>query len=157
MPTRPLPTVLRDFIETFLARSMHATLRFVRERDLTMAQYSTLMRLYHQADCGVSAVGDQLGVTAAAASQLVDKLVQAGLVARTEPAHDRRQRLLALTERGRELVRQSFEARLHWTAGLAAHLPPEQQAAVAEGLERLLAAARQAEAEPAPHHGEPPR
>ena len=122
-------SVMREWVELFMARSMHDLTRFIKQADLNMAQYSTLMRLHHLDHCGVSDVGEKLGITNAAASQLVDKLVQAGLVARTEAAHDRRVRQLALTDQGRALVNSSLDARLSWTRALADGLPPARRQA----------------------------
>jgi DNA-binding MarR family transcriptional regulator len=69
---------LRKWSETFIQRSMHESVRFSKESGLSMGQLTTLFRLYHGGICGVSDLGDHLGVTNAAASQMVDKLVQQG-------------------------------------------------------------------------------
>jgi DNA-binding MarR family transcriptional regulator len=135
---------IRRWSEVFLGRTMHDLYRYVKAADLTMPQFSLLMRLYrgdHGDRCGVTDVGAHLGITNAAASQLVDKLVNQGLVARTEDARDRRVRRLALTPPGRRLVEGSVDARLAWAAGLAEALPAERCAEVAEALEALVAAA----------------
>ena len=86
-----------------------------------------------------------VSITNAAASQLVDKLVQAGLVARTEAAHDRRVRQLALTDQGRALVKSSLEARLSWTRGLGESLPPAKRDAIIHALSEMIEAGQQLE------------
>src|SRR6187431_2064185 len=134
--------VMREWVELFMTRSMQDLMRFVKQADLSMAQYSTLMRLHHLDNCGVSDIGEKLGITNAAASQLVDKLVQAGLVARTEAAHDRRVRQLALTDQGRALVKSSMEARVSWTRGLGNSLPPAKREAIITALSQLIDAAQ---------------
>jgi DNA-binding MarR family transcriptional regulator len=136
---------MREWVELFMARSMHDLTRFIKQADLNMAQYSTLMRLHHLDHCGVSDVGEKLGITNAAASQLVDKLVQAGLVARTEAAHDRRVRELALTDQGRALVKSSLEARLSWTRGLGESLPPDRRDAIIQALSEMIEAGQRLE------------
>ena len=136
---------MREWVELFMARSMHDLTRFIKQADLNMAQYSTLMRLHHLDNCGVSDVGEKLGITNAAASQLVDKLVQAGLVARTEAAHDRRVRQLALTDQGRALVKSSLEARLSWTRGLGESLPPAKRDAIIQALSEMIKAGQRLE------------
>ena len=136
---------MREWVELFMARSMHDLTRFIKQADLNMAQYSTLMRLHHLDHCGVSDVGEKLGITNAAASQLVDKLVQAGLVARTEAAHDRRVRELALTDQGRALVKSSLEARLSWTRGLGESLPPAKRDAIIQALSEMIEAGQRLE------------
>ena len=137
--------VMREWVELFMIRSMQDLARFIKQADLNMAQYSTLMRLHHLDNCGVSDIGEKLGITNAAASQLVDKLVQAGLVARTEAAHDRRVRQLALTDQGRTLVKSSLEARLSWTRGLGESLPPAKRDAIVQALSEMIEAGQRLE------------
>ena len=55
------------------------------------------MRLYHKGSCDVTAISRYSGVTNAATSQLVDRLVEKQLVERTENAQDRRMKQLSLT------------------------------------------------------------
>src|SRR5713226_3504436 len=106
--------VMREWVKVFMSRSTQDLVPFLKHSELNMAQFGALMRLYHQDNCGVSDIGDQFGITHPAASQLVEKLVQNGLVERTEAAHDRRVRHLALTSKGRALVESSLETRLSW-------------------------------------------
>jgi DNA-binding MarR family transcriptional regulator len=145
MSTKQFQGVMREWVELFMTRSMHDLARFIKQADLNMAQYSTLMRLYHLDNCGVSDIGEKLGITNAAASQLVDKLVQAGLVARTEAVHDRRVRQLALTDQGRALVKSSLEARLSWTHALDESLPPDKRDAIIQALAELVEAGQNLE------------
>jgi DNA-binding MarR family transcriptional regulator len=137
-----LPAALRQLIEVFMTRSMHDVLRFVKAQDMNMAQYTTLMRLNHHAQCGVGDVGSHLGITTAAASQLVDRLVDLGYVDRAEDPDDRRVKRLTLTRRGRAFVDHSLQARLAWIEDLAPRLPPERHADILQALDDLVAAAQ---------------
>jgi DNA-binding MarR family transcriptional regulator len=148
--TEQFSAVMREWVKVFMTRSMHDLLPYLKHHDLTMAQYSTLMRLYHQElhqerQCGVGDVGSHLGITTAAASQLVDKLVQQGLLVRTEAEHDRRVKHLALTEKGRALMEESFRVRLGWVDTLGQSLTPDRRLAVIAALRHLLNAAEQSE------------
>ncbi len=136
---------MRRWTETFMNRSMHDMLRFARAHDLNMGQYSVLMRLHHAERCDIGDVGSQLGITNAAASQMVDKLVQQGWLERTEDPADRRVKRLKLTSLGRDLIQQGQAARFNWTAGLPELLPPGRTSAVVEALEDLIAAAARLE------------
>ena len=49
-----------------------------------MPQFFLLMHLRHHEHCGISDLSEHMEITNAAASQLVDKLVQAGLLVRVE-------------------------------------------------------------------------
>lgn len=138
-----LNTVLKDWIDLFMSRSHHHLVRYLRTADLSLAQFGTLMRLrHHDEHCGVGDVAHSFSISNAAASQLVDKLVQQGLVARSEDPHDRRAKRLSITPKGLALLERSHEARLAWTRAVVDELAPEQQAAVAGALAHLIAAAR---------------
>jgi DNA-binding MarR family transcriptional regulator len=136
---------VRSWAEVFMHRSMRDFAHFMRASGLSMPQINTLMRLYHQQTCGVSDIGRELGISSAAASQMVDRMVQQGLLERTECAGDRRIRQLSLTAKGRTLVEQAIDARHQWLTRLPAHLSRDQQTAIVAGLACLIEAARQIE------------
>jgi DNA-binding MarR family transcriptional regulator len=137
--------VLHNWTEVFMQRSMREFVQFSKDSGLSMSQLSTLFRIYHSKACGVSAVGDHLGVTNAAASQMVDRLVQMGLLARSEDPQDRRVRQLTLTPRGRKVVEDSLTARHQWMAQLTGTLTPEEQSAIIAALTILTQAAHRIE------------
>ena len=136
---------LREWVQVFMSRTMREVHLYLKRKDVTMAQYATLQRLRNQAECGVGDVGNLLGISNAAASQLVDRLVQQGLVERTEATHDRRVKHLSLTAKGLALLDDSVVARMGWTEQLAATLGPEQRQAVSQALGLLVSAARELE------------
>ncbi len=136
---------MRAWLEVFMSRSTEEFARFLKQKELNYAQYGALMRLYHHGDCAVSDLSKPFGITIPAASQLVDKLVQEGLVERTESVHDRRMKHLALTIHGRALVRASLDARLDWTRELGAALSPERRETISHALADLIAAANNME------------
>lgn len=137
--------VLRDWSETFMRRSMHDFVQFSKESGLSMAQMNTLFHLHHCSKCGVSEVGELLGVTNAAASQMIDRLVQNGLIKRTEDPNDRRAKQLRLTENGRSIVRESIEVRRRWMEKLTDALSVEEQRSIIAALTNLTDAARNLE------------
>jgi DNA-binding MarR family transcriptional regulator len=92
--------------------------------------------------CGLTDVANRLGITTAATSQLVDKLVQSQMVERTEDEHDRRVKQLTLTAKGREWVEQAMQARMKWTASMAENLSSEQRAAAMRSLDDMMSALR---------------
>jgi DNA-binding MarR family transcriptional regulator len=143
--SKQFTTALRDWSDVFMRRSMRETIQFWKESALSMPQISTLMHLRHHGACGVSEVGAQLGVSNAAASQMVDKLVHLGLLARAEAEHDRRAKHLTLTPKGETFLQKGIEARRRWLENLADALTPEQQRAVSQALPYLTEAARKLE------------
>jgi DNA-binding MarR family transcriptional regulator len=136
---------IRSWAEVFMHRSMRDFARFMHTAGLSMPQVNTLMRLYYEHTCGVSDIGRQFGVSNAAASQMIDRMVQQGLLERTECAGDRRVRQISLTGKGRALVEQAIEARHRWLNELPDQLTREQQAAIVTGLAKLTEAAQHLE------------
>ena len=141
-PTKVLTDVIREWSEVFMQRSMRDFRRFMDETALSFSQINILMRLLHGGSIGVSEIGGQLGVTNAAASQAVERMVQLGLIERTEDPTDRRAKKLALTPEGRRLIEQGIEVRSQWVEGLTQALTLEQQDMIITALTLLTAAAR---------------
>jgi len=95
----------------------------------------------------MSEVSERFDISAAAASQLVDKLVQAGYLERAEDPNDRRAKLLTLSAKGEELVQQGTEERYRWMDDLTSKLSTEEQIKVVEALNILTEAAQTMEAQ----------
>jgi DNA-binding MarR family transcriptional regulator len=141
-PTKVLTDVIREWSEVFMQRSMRDFRKFMDETGLSFSQINILMRLVHGRSIGVSEIGEQLGVTNAAASQAVDRLVQLGLIERTEDPQDRRAKRLALTQKGRTLIEQGIAARSQWVETLTDALTPEEQSMIISAMTLLTAASR---------------
>ena len=129
--------------------AMHERLHFAKALGLSMPQFGILMQLHHRGNCGVSDISDRFDITNAAASQLVDKLVQSKLIQREEDPHDRRAKLLNLTEKAKELIQKNIEERYRWVDQLAERLTPEERTKVVEALNIMTKAAAELEAESA--------
>jgi DNA-binding MarR family transcriptional regulator len=117
--------------------------QFMDSSGLSTSQVSTLMKLYHGGPEGVSTISEHLGVTPAAASQLVERLVQQGMVDRSEDPADRRARQLILTPKARSLIEAGIDLRRRWLENLAFDLSPGEQENLTRSLEILVEAARQ--------------
>jgi DNA-binding MarR family transcriptional regulator len=141
-PTKELSEVIREWSEVFMRRSGRDFKRFMDDTGLSFSQLNVLMRLYHGGSSGVSEIGEQMGVTSAAASQAIDRLVQQGLIERSEDPRDRRAKRLVLTPKGRAMVESGIEARSQWIEGLTDALTPEQQNMIIAALTLLTAAAQ---------------
>jgi DNA-binding MarR family transcriptional regulator len=137
---------LHRWSETYMRRSIHDLILFSRESGLSMHQMSVLFHLRHGKDCGVSTIGEHLGVTNAAASQMIDRLVQNGFVERKEDPHDRRVKQLSLTQNGMAIVQEGINRRRRWIDELANELSIEDQYAVTSALKMVLYAADELEA-----------
>jgi DNA-binding MarR family transcriptional regulator len=139
---------LRSWMDIFMHRSMHSWHLFAKSTGLSVPQFSILMQLHHRGNCGIGDISDKFDITSAAASQLVDKLVQGGLIQRQEDPNDRRAKLLNLTDKGSELIQRGIEERYRWVEGLAERLTVEEREKITEALTILTEAAKELEAEP---------
>lgn len=143
--SKQLSEVVREWAEVFMHRSMRDFKRFMDATGLSFSQVNILMRLVHEKSTGVSEIGEKMGVTNAAASQAIDRLVQMGLVERTEDPQDRRAKRLELAPKGRELIEKGIEARSKWIEGVTDSLTAEQQDMIISALTLLTDAARKTE------------
>lgn len=90
----------------------------------------------------MSEISERFDVSAAAASQLVDKLVQAGYIERTEDPSDRRAKLLKLSAKGAKLVDDGIQERYRWMDELTSRLSAVDQTKISEALSMLTEEAR---------------
>lgn len=140
-----LPRVLTEWTGVLMRASSGDFQRIMRDYSLSMPQLSTLMRLYYHNAAAVSDIGAELGVTNAAGSQMVDRLVQLGLINRNEDRLDRRVKNVKLTDKGRQLVQQIMDVRRRWMEDLTARLTLDQQDFIITALTLLTEAARHLE------------
>jgi DNA-binding MarR family transcriptional regulator len=128
---------LQDWSGVFLQHSMREFKQLMDDNGLSPSQIITLFSLYHGEPCGVSAIGSQLGLSNAASSQLIDRLVLQGLIERAEDPTDRRAKCLTITSKGKALVEREINARTQWMEELTTKMTPEQQATVIAALTML--------------------
>ena len=133
---------LRAWMDVFMHRSMRGWNHFAKSTGLSMPQISILMQLHHKGPCGMSEVSNRFDISAAAASQLVEKLVHAGYLERAEDPTDRRAKLLTLSTQGEELIQKGAEERYHWLDDLTSKLSTVEQTKVVEALDILTKAAQ---------------
>jgi DNA-binding MarR family transcriptional regulator len=143
--TPQLIQTMRQFMDIAMHYSMRASGHFTKARGLSMPQFSILMQLHYRGVCGMSEVSERFEITPAAASQLVDKLVQSGYIRREEDPQDRRAKSLKLTDKGLELIEECIEQRYRWVESLAGQLTAEECVKVDEALTILTKAAQEGE------------
>ena len=136
-----LAQALTEWAHILMHRSMEAFVRWMKENGLSRSQVGALVCLHHQGHCPVTNIGNELGITTPAASQLVDRLLQMGLLERSEDPDDRRVKVVALSSAGRELIEKGFGARRDWLNALASAFSEAEQLALAESLQALVEAA----------------
>ena len=140
-----LKHALRSWMDIAIHRSMRGWAHHARASGLSMPQFSILMQLHHHGHCGLSEISERFEITAAAASQHVENLVQAGLLERTAALTDRRVREIQLTPKGRALIEKGISERHQWMDQLAETLDETDREMAAAALGRLTEAARKLE------------
>jgi DNA-binding MarR family transcriptional regulator len=130
-------TTLRSWMEVFMQRSMGDFMTYARQNGLSAAQLGALFQV-RRGSSGVSDLGDDLGVSSSAASQMLERLVQQGLIVRSEDPDDRRVKQIALTERGTALLDGSIRAREGWLSELAETLSDREAQELIAALRLLI-------------------
>jgi len=139
----PLVVKLQEWIEVFMQGSMRHFLCYARESGLSMSQLGALLHLHHAGSSGITDIGDHLGVTSAAASQMLDRLVRQGLILRLEDPSDRRVKQVVLTDKGLQVIHETARARQRWLADLAMIMSDPERAAVTAALDVMIERANQ--------------
>lgn len=126
----PLVVTLQKWIEVSMHRSIRHFICYARESGLSMSQLGALFHIHHAGSSGVTDLGDDLGVTSSAASQMLERLVQQELILRSEDPNDRRVKRIILTDKGLQVLRESICARQGWLSDLAATLSDLEKEAI---------------------------
>lgn len=140
----PRPThLVQDFLGSaqIFTSAVHdlleAQLREVSGQKLTFPQLKLLKMVSLTEAYTVSNVAAFLGVSSAAASRAVDRLVRRRLLDRTEAAADRRAVRLSLTKEGRRLVESYETATNRSLEELFNRFPPDELRHAADLLDKV--------------------
>ncbi len=144
----PMNTALQNWIEVFMKNSMKNLILYCKENGLSMSQMGSLNHIFHKGSSGVSDIGDELGVSSAAASQMLERMVQEGLILRSEDPLDRRLKRIVLTPKGQQVMQDSVRARQKWLDALVTVMTPAEQEQVTAAINILIEKAYQLEKQP---------
>ena len=124
--------------EHFMQRSMRGIIGSMKQDGLSMPQIYTLMYLYHEGEVRISDIGVLMEVGKAAASQLVERLVQQDLVERVEDESDRRAKKIRLRPKSLRLIEKGLEVQRRQMGEVMAKLSPEQLAVGQAAFKHLI-------------------
>ena len=130
---------IEEWANIYLGRSLSEFFIFLKSTGISMQQAYALTFLHYNAPSKISDICEHMMVSAAAASQMVDRLEKQNLVARIPDPGDRRVRNVVLSEHGNDFVRQSIEARRSWVKDAPAELSEEQLDHISSALQLLIA------------------
>jgi DNA-binding MarR family transcriptional regulator len=143
----PFIASFQKWIQVFMCNSMHSFILYSKESGLSMSQIGAMFHIYRGSH-GVCDIGEDLGITSAAASQMLERLVQQGLILRSEDPLDRRAKKMVLTEKGQQVLDASIRCRQRWLNSLADILSPAEQEQIVASLTLLIEKAFQLEKQP---------
>ena len=126
--------------EFFVQRSMRGIMGSMKQDGLSMLQIYTLMYLYHEGEVRISDIGVLMDVGKAAASQLVERLVQGGLVERIEDENDRRAKKIRLMPKSLRLIEKGLGVQRQQMGELMSQLSPDQMRTVQRAFTYLIEA-----------------
>jgi DNA-binding MarR family transcriptional regulator len=118
------------------AQSLAAT-----EDRITLVQYRALVALSVSGPQNVSALAEALGIHGSTATRLCDRLIANGFIDRAASKRSRREVILALSEKGRALVRAETARRRRAIRGMVGRLDGATQRQLVEVFDALTAAA----------------
>jgi DNA-binding MarR family transcriptional regulator len=113
-----------DQVAVAILETIPASMRAIREQmrsgrapGLSVAQFRLLIFLRRTPGTSLSGLADHVGTTLPAASQLVERLVRAGLVSRVPHPEERRRVELRLTETGTAALAECDSQTRAWLCG----------------------------------------
>lgn len=143
--TEEFSEILHQWVKVFMRRTGQEFKHFMNESGLSFSQVNALMRLHFTGEADISDIGEQLGVSNAAASQLVERLVRMGLLERREDHFDRRIKRLTLTPAGHELAEELVDTRRRWMEKFTNSLTSQQRESIFQALQVMTDAAQKME------------
>jgi DNA-binding MarR family transcriptional regulator len=106
--------------------------------DLTYNQYKALLALSAIGPCTLNVLSRDLKVATSSASQMAERLVGMGLIARSQGDDDRRQVALETTNLGETLIEEIRAGIVHRYHDLFRHLEADDQRELASSMSLMV-------------------
>ena len=129
--------VMENWASIYLFHSLTEFFNYLKLTDISMLQAYALTFIFYKGASKISDLCEHMMVSAAAASQMVDRLEKQNLVERIAEPGDRRVRNVVLSNQGENFVKQSIEARQSWVKEIPAKLNEEQLDQISTALQLL--------------------
>src|SRR5437660_9331069 len=124
-----------------MMKTIQAITRYVladlEESRLGTSDFAVLEVLLHKGPLPVNVIGPKVNLTPGSISVAVDRLVAKGLVSRVESLEDRRVRMVALTPRGKRVIRPVFRGHAATMEKVFAGLSTDELRQLEERLKRI--------------------
>lgn len=129
-------------VECLMSQAMRALYR--QDPTDPLIEYSVpqlrLLRSLRTGSFTASSLGEDLGLSVSAITQMANRLEAAGLVARTDDPADRRIKHLSLTDRGNQLLAERRTRRIDQAQEVLGHLTAEERRVLIEALDKVVSA-----------------
>ena len=109
----------------------------IEETGLGLSDFGVLEILLHKGPLPVNTIGPIVDLTPGSISIAVDRLVGKGLVSRVESTDDRRVRIVALTQRGKDLIFPAFRKHAGQMRRVFSDLSPEELQCLEVALKKI--------------------
>jgi MarR family 2-MHQ and catechol resistance regulon transcriptional repressor len=120
------------------SRSVEAKARrSVEAMGLCLSDFGVLEALLHKGPLTVGALGQKVLLSSGSMTAAVDRLARRNLVERADTLKDRRERVVCLTDAGRELIERLFVQHAKDLEAAFAPLDPAERATLAALLRKL--------------------
>ena len=128
---------MENWVNVYLFRSLSEYFDFLKNNGISMQQAYVLTFVHYNGPSKISDICEHMMVSAAAASQMADRLEKVNLVKRIPKPGDRRVRNVVLTQQGESFVRQSIEARQCWVNEIPVNFSDDQLDQISDALQLL--------------------
>lgn len=122
---------------TVMSRVFPHMARFLKGQELSFQHLVTMFTIKFAGPQNIAAIAAEVELTPTAASRMVDRLVKAGFLDRTEKPGDRRQKLITLTCKGQALLAEFPAVTTQSYAEVLAPLPEDLLGRLAEPMKEL--------------------
>ena len=136
--TEALSKALHVWADFATRQSMENNRKFIYTQGYSFAQMNSLFFIHHHKPVTVNGLSCHMGISKGGAAQMIDRLVELGLVIREEDPEDRRSKILTLTEQGVAFVLAAKNARHAWIEQFCQTIPQDEAQSIAPAIESLL-------------------
>ncbi len=136
-----LVALLNEWTQLLYQKNFSSLISSAKKRGISISQISTLYQLRYKGEMRVSEIADKLGISNAAASQMLEGLVEKTYVTRSEDPSDRRVKIISICPKGLEFLQGSMDERHRWLNSLSDSLSKEESIHVLKAMEMLFAKA----------------
>ena len=130
--------LLNEWTQLLCQKNFSSLISNAKKRGISISQISTLYKLRHKGKMSVSRLADTLGISNAAASQMLEGLVEKKYITRSGDPSDRRVKIISISPEGREFLHSNMEERDRWLSALSDILSQEESSLILRALEILI-------------------